>query len=299
MFSYRLAGQNFHFPFPVPELVSYEIPGTNPGMAEKAVPFVPPSFLGNESTLAASQELISLIEGWVANAQRSVEVWSVPSGFLMRVSGGNDFYISADGQVSEPVSREQGNEMMDETDRQILLGPVIVLALALRRVWCLHASAVMFNDKVIIFLGESGQGKSTLSSYLSQSAGWRLVSDDILPVRMNGNNLQALPHFPQLKISVDSQPALGLPEYLPLTNICLLKDTEVNQAPELQTLTTARGLQALLAHTAGARMFNADLLARHLEFCAEAAPHIAFHSLLYPHRMDALPVIREMLETRK
>ncbi len=260
------------------------------GRRNQAVPFVSSSFLKNE--------LISRTASWVAGVQRAVEIWSAPPGFLLRVAGGSDFYISPNGQVILSASQALGDGMLNETDRQILLGPVIVLALALRNTWCLHASAVMFQETVIAFLGESGQGKSTLAAYLAQSAGWRLVADDILPVRIDVGKVQVLPHFPQLKLAADAaQPGVGLPERLPLKNICVLEHAEAEHMPELHMITTAQGVQSLLSHIAGTRMFDAALLAEHLEFCAGAAGWISFHKLSYPHRRDALPEIQETLKT--
>ena len=292
MRSYRLSGQDFHYPFQIRDIEPFAI---NAGTADQAAPFVPYSFLKNESGAVEPLALVSKTVGWVANAQRSVETWSIPTGFILRVEGGSDFYISADGQKIE--SANQNNEMMNETDRQILLGPVLVLALALRGIWCLHASAVMFKEKTVIFLGESGEGKSTLAAYLSREPDWRLVADDILPVTTDANKVQILPRFPQLKLSPDSQPCIGLPENLPLENVWILKRAKAEEMPELQAITTAHGVQVLLRHIAGTRMFDSTLLARHLEFCAKVAKHISFYELTYPHRKGVLPEIQKLLQS--
>ena len=46
-----------------------------------------------------------------------------------------------------------------------------------------HAAAVERNGSVLLLVGPSGQGKSTLSTRLCEM-GWRLLSDDAAPVRM-------------------------------------------------------------------------------------------------------------------
>jgi ABC-type glutathione transport system ATPase component len=170
------------------------------------------------------------------------------------------------------------------------------LALALRGVWSLHASAVMYKENVIVFLGESGQGKSTLAAYLSQNIDWRLVADDILPTQMDLNTVNVLPHFPQLKLPINAQPGVDLPERLPLKTICVLTQAEVNQMPELQKISTAQTVQALLGHIAGTRMFNAELLASHLEFSTQVAKQIPAYRLIHPHRRDTLPLVKDFLE---
>jgi hypothetical protein len=285
MACYRLAGQVFRFAFPVPGLELYEAVETEP-VVVLSLP-VPP-------ILALSCQTV----GWIGEEWRAVENWSAPPGILLKVAGGSDFYIASSGQ--EIVRTDDvGSDSPEITglDREILLGPALVLALALRGTWCLHASATMFRENVVVFLGESGQGKSTLAAYLSQNASWHLVADDILPVEMDEDGVKLLPHFPQLKLPADAQPGIGLPEQLLLKYVCVLEHVEPDQMPELQKITTVQGVQSLLSHIAGTRMFDAALLANHLEFCAQVARQIPFYKLSYPHRKDALPEIKEILKT--
>jgi hypothetical protein len=124
MAQYCLGGQEFNFPVPLPEAAPFEITGNEDETAEKVVSGVPALFLQNQ--------LIAHSEGWVANAERGVEIWSVPSGMLVRTDGGSDFTISQDGREIQRDCQGQGDGELNETDRQILLGPVLALALALR-----------------------------------------------------------------------------------------------------------------------------------------------------------------------
>jgi hypothetical protein len=285
---YRVAGQEFYFDCPVPELASYEITGTQQGTADEAVPFVSPAFLKNE--------LIARTEGWVSGAQRKVETWPAPPGLLLRVAGGSDFYISPGGQAIVSARKGQGSGGLNVTDRQILLGPALVLALALRGTWCLHASAALFNDNLIACLGESGQGKSTLGLYLA-ATDWRLVADDILPMTMGSDRVAAWPRFPQLKLPMDAQPGPGLPEQLSISNVCVLMNAEPDEMPGLQRLPAGQSVQVFLGHTAGTRLFDPEVLAKHLTFCSRAAEQVPVYRLSYPHRQDALPIVRELLES--
>jgi len=278
---YRSAAQNFRFPYSIPELAPF---AANETVSSTAL-FAPNSFRKNE--------LISRAKGWVGGAQRKVETWSAPAGVLLKVEDGSDFYISSDGQT---IRRSEGKLDLQKLDREILVGPVLVLALALRGVWSLHASAAMYKENIVVFLGESGQGKSTLAAYLSQNKDWRLVTDDILPTEIDASGVYVLPHFPQLKLPMDAQPCIGLPERLPLKTICVLAPAAPDVAPELQALTTAQGVQTLLSHIAGTRLFSAELLAKHLEFSAQVGKQIPAYRLVYPHRRDTLPLVKEFLE---
>jgi len=285
---YRPAGQVFHFALPVSEFEPYQIIGEEPSAV---VPVTVPS------PLVLSCRSV----GWVGGEQRDVETWSAPPGILLKVAGGSDFYISPGGHSIVRVGQDRnGNspESFLRLDREILLGPALVLALALRGTWCLHASAAIFKDNLIVFLGESGQGKSTLAAYLTipEDANWRLVADDILPVTLSSDNVDAWPHFPQLKLPVEAQPGPSLPEQIPISKICVLTHADMDKMPELELLQPSQSIQVLLRHTAGTRLFDSALLAKHLDFCGRAAEQIPVYTLTYPHREDILPKVRELLE---
>jgi hypothetical protein len=57
----------------------------------------------------------------------------------------------------------------------------------------IHAAAVVRDTSALLIVGASAQGKSTLSTRLSE-AGWRLMSDEVAPIRMDSD--EVLP-FPQ------------------------------------------------------------------------------------------------------
>jgi hypothetical protein len=283
---YRLSEQNFCFSQPVAELVAFEIRNAT---ACQDDPFVFNPVLEGESP-----KLISRTEGWVAGMQRLVEVYTTSRGMLLNVEGGGEFFIAAHG---ETIVKQKFHEQLTKLEQEIVLGPALVLALAMRGTWSLHASAAMFAEKTIVLLGESGQGKSTLAAYLSGSPGWRLVADDILPVKMDPDGVNVLPHFPQLKLPVEAQPGPGLPEQIPLTRLCVLTPAGQDTMPELQLFPPNLAIQALLSHTAGTRMFTPEMLGKHLSFCSLVAGHVPVYQLAYPHRRDALPGIKELLET--
>ncbi|MCE9644911.1 MAG: hypothetical protein K8S20_02845 [Chloroflexi bacterium] len=222
-----------------------------------------------------------------------MEVYDTDRGKQLQVQGCGRFFINEDDGEIGKLNRQL--EFTD-LDREILLGPVLVLALATRGVWCLHASAAMFRDKVIVFLGESGRGKSTLAGYLAQNTEWQLVADDILPVSMGRGEVFVLPHFPQLKYAKDAQPGSRLPDQLSLKMVCELNHGGSDQMPALHSLSVAGAVHAWLRNTAGARMFNSQLLAKHLEFSTRAAEQLSAFKLVYPHRENALEETRSILE---
>jgi hypothetical protein len=289
MTCYHLAGKEFHFPGRLPEAALFENSSNGARTAEKAVSLVSDSFFKNE--------LIARTEGWAANAWRIVETRETGKGFQVRIDGCSDFSISPGGQEIRCAKQEQGGEELSETDRQILLGPVLVLALALRGTWSMHASAAIFKDKLILFLGESGQGKSTLAGYLAGETGWRLAADDILPVTIGSDEVLAWPRFPQLKLPNQAQPGPGLPEHLTISQVCVLSDAGADERPALQRLSASQAVQVYLGHTAGTRLFTPDLLSEHLTYCSRAAEQVPVYRLSYPHCWENLPIVRELLES--
>jgi hypothetical protein len=180
---------------------------------------------------------------------------------------------------------------------QVVLGPALILALALQGVWCLHASAVVFGDTAVIFAGESGWGKSTLARYLGEQAGWRRAADDVLPVVPVGNGLMALPHFPQLKLPSGAQPANGLPQRLPVAAVYVLDrdQKETGEAITILGLNERDAALALIRHTVAARLFGPDLLRQHMAFCAKVAGQVPVRLLRYPRQFAWLPELRDRL----
>ena len=302
MYRYRISGQNINFSDFLDGMLLFEIGGLH------NTDFV---YLSSSDILiipSLPDSVHTQTQGWIGGINRQFEIWSTRSGVLLRVDGCGDCYISPDGQsVIKVDDLQKSNHLsisdkqvssLSSLDREILLGPALVLALALRGTWSLHCSAAVFGTQAFVFLGETGQGKSTLASYLSGGGeqGWRLLADDILPVTLDVSGLTGWPHFPQLKLPPDAQPGSNWPEQVPIGKVCVLISAEKDDEPYLRPLPRVEAIRVLLSHTAGTRLFDDALLEKHLSFCAQAVEHVLVYQLIYPHSRDALPKIRKMLE---
>lgn len=85
-----------------------------------------------------------------------------------------------------------------------LLGGTFAVLLHQRGKLVLHASAVAIGDEAVIFVGNKGEGKSTMASILC-SRGHQLLADDIVAIEFNeANHPVVLPGFPQLKLYPDA-----------------------------------------------------------------------------------------------
>ena len=290
----RLAGQNVAFPF---NRVELDVLGVRVDSTVQSFPL-------SEWHAPLEDDLVSRTVGFVGQQERQIEVWSTSSGFLVKVENIGDFLIVFDRQtiyINDTLVKERTSHdqvlLVSLLVREVILGPVLVLALAFRDIWSLHGSAVAHNGRTIAFLAESGTGKSTLAAYLSRQANWNLVADDILPVTGNSNGLTAWPHFPQLKLPLDAQPCINLPEHLPLNILCELVPVDTGVSPDLKRLSPEQAVKVLLGHTAGTRLFDAKMLEAHLGFCAQASEVVPVYQLMYPHSQNALPEIKSLLES--
>ena len=97
-----------------------------------------------------------------------------------------------------------------------LVGTVMAMLLYQRKFLVLHGSVIDINGEAVIFLGNSGDGKSSTAAAL-HAAGYKLVNDDVAPVTLGDRPAFLQPGFPQIKMSPETANALGYDfESLPL-----------------------------------------------------------------------------------
>ena len=104
----------------------------------------------------------------------------------LRYADGTEFVVSADG------TRIFGRWRLPLTLEDTLtyaLGPILALALRRRGLVCLHASAVEWHGKAVLFVGSAGAGKSTTAAAMVRH-GARLIADDISALCEQGNTFR-------------------------------------------------------------------------------------------------------------
>jgi len=233
--------------------------------------------------------------GLIVDGPRHVVCRASAAGYRLSLGGIGEFWIAPDGgRIAETAVDPHG---APETRAMAALGAPLALALALRGTFCLHASVVAVDDTLLAFIGESGAGKSTLARYLDREggAGWRRIIDDTLPVARPtaADGATALPHFPQLKLPDEMQPARLAPERMPLRAIYALENFD--DGPAVVSLRRSEAALALMAHTVGSRLFGRGLLADHMDFCGALSARVPVRRLRYPRRFEALPAVRAAL----
>ncbi len=84
-----------------------------------------------------------------------------------------------------------------------LLGPVMGIALRIRGITCLHASAVEIRGGAVAFLGEMGAGKSTTAAIFARN-GHAVLTDDIVALEKCGDTFFVRSSYPFLSLLPDS-----------------------------------------------------------------------------------------------
>jgi len=197
--------------------------------------------------------------GLLAETQRRFRIRYGHQGALLRLDGGFTAQIGAGGERVQLID-------LADAGLDVLLGPPLILALALRGIHCLHASAAITPNGIgIAFTAPSGTGKSTLAD-TATAFGWQRLSDDLSPLDAR---CQLLPRFPQLKLG--AHPDL-LPSPVKLSHLVLLRR---GARAALQPLGAAAVAKLLLAATVGAKMYSAAMREQHFHWATQTANRLA------------------------
>jgi len=118
------------------------------------------------------------------------------SGYLLRFPDTADFLVDAE---SWTVCVCPAVDAGDDTLEHLLLDQVLPRLLAHGGALALHASAVLVEDRAVLFVGESGRGKSTLAALLDRE-GHELLSDDCVLLRCDAAGVRAVPTYTSLRL---------------------------------------------------------------------------------------------------
>lgn len=279
--AYRVAGVRLVTDFVLPALRTYELDAPAAWSEEWDAPLPD----GGERAYGGP--------GLIVDRLRQVACHVSATGCRLAVEGIATYWISPDGGRIAEVEIDHGCEM--DTRAAAALGAPLILALARRDTFCLHASVAAYGEQLVAFIGESGAGKSTLARYLDADGGpeWRRIIDDTLPLMLAGAGpALALPYLPQLKLPDDSQPSGLVPEQMPLSAVYILEE---GSTVRIDPIPPGAAALALAAQTVAGRLFGRVLLARHLDFSSELALRLPIRRLAYPRDFDSLPAVRDAL----
>jgi hypothetical protein len=107
-----------------------------------------------------------------------------------------EFLVSPDGGT---VRYRRLARASDHSLGTYLLGHVLSFSLVARGAEPLHGTAVTVGGEAVVFLGECGDGKSTLGAAMIQR-GAKIVSDDLIAMRRRGQSCLVQPGPARLKL---------------------------------------------------------------------------------------------------
>lgn len=196
MYLYRLFGGVLSSDIPVPEL--------------ERVAEGPSTWVLTSSEHGEDEPDGELLGSDVVTGDVKVRLHRQQRGFRLAFDDTGVFDISADGSRihwTQPPHVSIADARADLTSR------VMAVAFHAAGMFCLHASAVVFDMMAVGFLAPKFHGKSTLALGLVRS-GARLLTDDTLPV-LEGPPARALPGIHATRLWSDSAERLALGEAQP------------------------------------------------------------------------------------
>ncbi len=125
-------------------------------------------------------------------------------GTLIRFPGFADFRVQND--VNE-IHCIPSPGIPQETTIHLFLDQVFPCLLSGGNQLLLHAASVVVDSNAVVFIGETGSGKSTLTSSFGK-AGFKLLTDDGLLVVEEAGRFWGVPSYPSLRLWPESLPEL-------------------------------------------------------------------------------------------
>ena len=259
--------------------------------------------------------------------QEPTNVWRLPDmapwcmiyreddAYRMRFPRFADFIAHRNGDVEcHPVEGIDG-----ATLQHLYLNQVLPAVLSLLDRPAYHASGVAMDDAAILFLGHSGQGKSTLATYLGLQ-GNPLITDDGVELQWRDGRCMALPSHPAVRLWQDSSNALlagnaaSLPpvsyttkgryrsddvmpfarEAAPLRRAYFLGDGSAENVT-IAPLRSHAAHVAWLEHSPSLDIHDKQWLRSQFEQIARLVRMGISYTLDYPRRYDALPEVMAAL----
>ena len=153
----------------------------------------------------------------IASPDMRVRTGKIPAYYLEKAQeqktsiyiSPTDYFLSIDHIAYYFVT--SGNEIIiepmpaadEKSIRLYFLSNAMAAILYQRGLVPMHASAVYYDDGIVLFMGDSGAGKSTTVATL-QAKGYRIFSDDICVPVWEDNTLKAFAAYPMMKLWKDT-----------------------------------------------------------------------------------------------
>jgi hypothetical protein len=286
----------------IPELGSDQVEG----VAYLAISYVP----------AARFPRSHVRHRWIDGSETLLSVAKVDRRYLVELDDGRVFSF-------DPDTRAIGcPRPLDSTGRHQLLDHVLPRVLDHLGHLMIHAGAVCTAHGVIVFIGDTGAGKSSLvASFLA--AGFEILSDDGVRLTVgDSGDVECIPTYRSLRLWPDSADALvgdepfepmsaggdkrrltvaspGTTSRSDVAAICVLAvDAHDPEAVGVSPLRAARAVSLLLAQCFRLDPTDAAATRRTFDRCADVVERVPVVELGYPRDYARLSEVRDAVVER-
>jgi hypothetical protein len=235
--------------------------------------------------------------------------------FLLSVPG-VAHYLVVNGQ---DVWIEPDADSLETDIRLFLLGSALGALLHQRHLLPMHASAIQTPRGAVLFVGPSGQGKSTLLAALLQR-GYAMLADDVSVIALDTEGRAiAFPSFPYMRLWADAathlqQPVEGkrrvqpsLDKYLlPVTHFCpeplpvhAIYALTIHQAPDirLESVDNLQRFEILANNTYRSEfLLGLRLHPTHFQLVAAVATRVSVRRIARPRSPFLLDDLVQQIE---
>ncbi len=184
MFSYYAYGLGIHSEIKIPEFIATS--------TESDVSIT----INRDTSIDDYLPSVAIQQPWALHLSREKAIVYVRDTGVFLINDGNKIVF-----IPAP-------EALEQVARFYIVGTVMAILLYQRQFLVLHGSVINFDGEAVIFLGNSGDGKSSTAAAL-HAAGYNLVNDDVAPITLGNHQAILQPGFPQIKMGQATANALG------------------------------------------------------------------------------------------
>ena len=248
----------------------------------------------------------SWIHHWMAGSDVIISLGKIEGRYVLRFEDGACFEVDPEaGTVTHP-------RPLDGLSRHQLLDQVLPRVLEHLGHLMIHGSAVAAPGGAVVFVGETGLGKSTLAASF-QRVGTGILSDDCMRLTIDPDGgVSCVPTYRSLRLWPDSADTLmGAARSEPMSAgsakrrvdlppdpitaparvgaICLLSEPKTTSAEiRISSVAPATAVSLLLAQCFRLDPTDPDSTKRTFERCADIVERVAVVELSYPRDYDRL-----------
>ena len=236
----------------------------------------------------------------------------------VRWEGLGEFLVASDGSR---IACRRFDEAQGEAFQVYLLGQALSFALVKNGLEPLHATCVVINGEVVVLLGDSGFGKSSLAACFLH-AGHRLLTDDLLVLRESPAGLLAYPGPPRIKLfpgmarrflgpigkaipmnSRSHKLVIPLPEDkicttpAPVRAVYAIESPRLGSEPGIRIapLSSREAFVTLINNTFNYVIVSADRMRRQFLENTALVHNLQISTLAYPRKVSALSSVRDAI----